>query len=48
MKGDLVNAHELYIVGRHPDEASSPLDALTEWMELSELGPWPKERKGKR
>uniref|UniRef100_A0ACD5U2W3 Uncharacterized protein n=1 Tax=Avena sativa TaxID=4498 RepID=A0ACD5U2W3_AVESA len=37
---NLDNAHGLYIVGRQPGDASSPLtSALTEWMESPELGP---------
>uniref|UniRef100_A0ACD5WGL2 Uncharacterized protein n=1 Tax=Avena sativa TaxID=4498 RepID=A0ACD5WGL2_AVESA len=32
--------HELYIVGRHPGEAGSPMtSALEDWMESPELGP---------
>ncbi|XP_062181146.1 cation/H(+) antiporter 15-like [Phragmites australis] len=34
------NLHELYIVGRRPGEAGSPMtSALEEWMENPELGP---------
>jgi hypothetical protein len=34
-----INAHELYMVGRHPGKAGSPLtSALAEWMDTLELG----------